>query len=149
VLAHLSVAAFGSVWSLRGCPRALFGIATLWALWRLGLELTSPREALLSMALLTFSYAHLVQPERARLFGALFWTIASSYYLVRGLRDRSRRLWAAYAVAVALGMYAPHDGVRRRGAIRRLRVGHRATRDHEGWDDRLAPFSAASSCQAC
>ena len=87
VLAHLSITAFGeSVWSLR-LPAALFGIATLWALWRLGLELTSPREALLSMALLTFSYPHIWFSQNARGYSALlFWTVASSYYLVRGLR---------------------------------------------------------------
>jgi mannosyltransferase len=141
VLAHLSVNAFGeSVWSLR-LPAALFGIATLWALWRLALELTGPREALLSMALLTFSYPHIWFSQNARGYSALlFWTIASSYYLVRGLRERSGRLWAAYAIAVALGMYthltmafvvagqfvAYAWETMRRGGAR--------------WEDRLAPF---------
>ena len=141
VLAHLSITAFGeSVWSLR-LPAALFGIATLWALWRLGLELTSPREALLSMALLTFSYPHIWFSQNARGYSALlFWTIASSYYLVRGLRERSRRLWAAYAVAVALGMYTHLTMAFVVAGQFAAYVWDAARRRHESWEDRLAPF---------
>jgi uncharacterized membrane protein len=141
VLAHVSVTAFGeSVWSLR-LPAALFGIATLWALWRLGLELTSPREALLSMALLTFSYPHIWFSQNARGYSALlFWTIASSYYLVRGLRERSRRLWAAYAVAVALGMYTHLTMAFVVAGQFAAYVWDTVRRDRASWDDRLAPF---------
>jgi hypothetical protein len=106
ILAHWSISTFGeSIWSLR-LPAALFGIATLWALRALALELTTPREALLAMAMLTFSYHHIWFSQNARGYSALlFWTVVSSTCLIRGLRQQSRWPWVAYAVTAALGMY--------------------------------------------
>ena len=105
ILAHLSVATFGeSAASLR-LPAALFGIATIWACWRLGRDLSSPREAVLAAAMLTFSYQHIWFSQNARGYSALlFFTVLSTSFLVRGLRG-GHRAWLGYAVTVALGMY--------------------------------------------
>jgi hypothetical protein len=93
------------------------------------------------MALLTFSYPHIWFSQNARGYSALlFWTIVSSYFLVRGLRDRSRRLWAAYAIAVALGMYTHLTMAFVVAGQFAAYVWDTARRDHESWDERLAPF---------
>jgi mannosyltransferase len=106
VAAHASIAVFGeSAWSLR-LPAALFGIGSLWALWLFGREVTRPREAVLAVAMLTFSYQHIWFSQNARGYsGLLFWTLVSSYWLVRGLSHDDGRSWGWYGVAAALGLY--------------------------------------------
>ena len=73
--AHASIAAFGEhAWSLR-LPAAFFGIATLWAIWLFGREVTGRTESLLAVTMLTFSYQHIWFSQNARGYsGLLFWT---------------------------------------------------------------------------
>lgn len=72
----------------------------------LGCELGSRREGLLSAGFLTFSYHHLWFSQNARGYtGLLFWTIFSSWLLLRALREGKLQLWLLYAIAVALGTY--------------------------------------------
>jgi hypothetical protein len=106
ILGHLSIASFGeSAWALR-LPAALFGIATLPALWRFGRLVAGPREALLATALLTFSYQHVWFSQNARGYSALlFWAVVSSHFLLVALRSGRGKSWAAYGVAAAFGMY--------------------------------------------
>lgn len=106
ILAHTSFLLFGeSAWALR-LPAVLFGVASILALYLLGLEVTSRREALLSAALLTFSYHHIWFSQNGRGYtGLLFWTILSSWLLLRGLRRSSLTDWCFYAIAATLGMY--------------------------------------------
>jgi hypothetical protein len=106
VLAHASFLSFGeSGWSLR-LPAVLFGAGSIWALYVLGREVANSREALLSASLLTFSYHHIWFSQNARGYiGLLFWTILSSWLLLRAMRETRPRLWLLYAVAVALGVY--------------------------------------------
>jgi 4-amino-4-deoxy-L-arabinose transferase-like glycosyltransferase len=106
VLAHISFLTFGeSVWALR-LPAVIFGVGSIWALYLLGREVAGPREALLSAALLAFSYTHVWFSQNARGYsGLLFWTILSSWLLLRALRESQPRLWIAYAAAAALGTY--------------------------------------------
>jgi uncharacterized membrane protein len=94
-----------SGWSLR-LPAVLFGIGSLWALYLLGRQVGTTREALLSVALLAVSYHHIWFSQNARGYtGLLFWTILASWLLLRGLYDQRRRFWLFYAAAVALGVY--------------------------------------------
>jgi mannosyltransferase len=106
VLAHASFLSFGeSGWSLR-LPAVLFGVGSIWVLYLLGREVADTREGLLSAALLTFSYHHIWFSQNARGYiGLLFWTILSSWLLLRALRETRPQLWVLYAVAVALGAY--------------------------------------------
>ena len=106
VLAHASIVIFGdSAWSLR-LPAALFGTASIWALYLFAREVTNEREALLAAGLLTFSYHHVWFSQNARGYiGLLFWTLLSSWFLVRALREGQPRLWLFYAVAASLGVY--------------------------------------------
>jgi 4-amino-4-deoxy-L-arabinose transferase-like glycosyltransferase len=106
LLARTSFLLFGeSAWALR-LPAVLFGVGSILALYLLGREVTDRREALLSAALLTFSYHHIWFSQNARGYtGLLFWTILSSWLLVRSLRRPTPLNWSLYALSVALGMY--------------------------------------------
>ena len=106
LLANLAFYIFGeSIWSLR-LPAVLFGTGSIWALYMLGREVANSREALLSAALLAFSYHHVWFSQNARGYtGLLFWTILASWLFLRALREGRPRLWVLYAVSVALGAY--------------------------------------------
>lgn len=106
LLARLSMNVFGeSVWAFR-LPAALFGAASIWALYLFGSEAAGRKEGLLGAALLTFSYQHVWFSQNARGYsGLLFWTLMASWLLLRGLREQRTGIWCAYAFAAALGVY--------------------------------------------
>jgi mannosyltransferase len=106
LLARASFAVFGeSAWALR-MPAVLFGAASVGALYLLGREVASRAEALLAAAFLTFSYHHIWFSQNARPYtGLLFWTLLSSWLVLRALKDGRPRLWLLYAVAASLGVY--------------------------------------------
>jgi hypothetical protein len=106
LLARASFEIFdGAPWSMR-LPAVLFGVSSIWALYFLARQVVSEREALLSAALLTFSYHHIWFSQNARGYtGLLFWTLLSSWFFLRALREDSSKIWVFYAVTVALGMY--------------------------------------------
>jgi 4-amino-4-deoxy-L-arabinose transferase-like glycosyltransferase len=105
--AHLSFLAFGeSAWALR-FPATLFGVGGILALYAFARQVTSSAEALAAAALLTFSFHHIWFSQNARGYTALlFFTLLSSYFLVRGLADGRPRTWIMYAGCVAIGMYS-------------------------------------------
>lgn len=106
LLAHAAIVFFGdSAWSLR-LPAVLFGVASIWALFLLGSYVAGTREGLLSAALLAVSYHHIWFSQNARGYtGLLFWTVLSSWLLIRALREGGLGLHIAYAAAAALGVY--------------------------------------------
>jgi len=106
VLARISVVALGEhPWTLR-LPAVLFGVGAVPALYFLGRELTSRREALLATMLLTVSYHHVWFSQDARGYtGMLFWTLLCTTCLLRGLHGSRRVNWVIYAVTAALGTY--------------------------------------------
>jgi mannosyltransferase len=107
VLARVAIVIFGEhTWSLR-LPSVLFGVGSVWGVYALGRVVASRREALLAAALLTFSYQGVWFSQNARGYaGLLFWSLLSSWLLLRGLREPgTRRVWLWFAIAVALGMY--------------------------------------------
>jgi hypothetical protein len=107
LLAILATAVFGaSEWALR-LPAMLFGVGSIAALFAFASVAVGRREALLSAALLTFSYHHIWFSQNARGYtAALFWALTSSYLLFRALEaPTSRRLWIGYALTSALGVF--------------------------------------------
>ena len=106
LLAHASFLAMSeSTWALR-LPAVLLGIGSVWALFMVGRLVGSTREALLSSALLAFSYPLIWFSQDARGYtGLLFLTLLSSWFFIRGLQEARPHLWVLYAVTVALGMY--------------------------------------------
>jgi hypothetical protein len=105
LMAHASFVLFGeSVWALR-LPAVLFGVAGIWALFRLAREVSDTREALLSAAVLAFSYQHIWFSQSARGYtGLLLWSLVSTSLLLRALRGGGSRLWLLYAASAALGV---------------------------------------------
>ena len=70
----------------------LFGLASILALYLFGRQVTSASESLLAAALLTFSYHHVWFSQNARGYtGLLFWTLLSSWLLLRALRNGAAR----------------------------------------------------------
>lgn len=106
LMAQVSVKVLGETNVAVRLPAVLFGVAGIWALYLLAREVADEREALLSSLLLAVSYHHVWFSQNARGYtGLLFWTLLTSLLLLRALRTNSPRLWAGYAVCVALGMY--------------------------------------------
>jgi hypothetical protein len=106
LLARASMDLFGEhVWAFR-LPAALFGAASVWAMYLFGKSVAGEREGLFTAALLAFSYHHVWFSQNGRGYsGLLFWTLVASWLLLNALASGSRRLWLAYAAAAALGVY--------------------------------------------
>ncbi len=106
ILARIATDLFGDGgWSLR-LPAVLFGVGSIWALYLFASEVTGRGEALLSTALLAFSYQHVWFSQNARGYtGLLFWTLLASWAFVTAQRRSDRRYWILYSFFCALGVY--------------------------------------------
>jgi len=106
ILAHYSIQIFGdNAWALR-LPAVFFGTGSILAAYLVGREVTDIPEALLSTALVAFSYHQIWFSQNARGYtGLLFWTLISSWFLIWGFKDNRTGWWLGYAIASALGMY--------------------------------------------
>lgn len=106
ILARISMNVFGeTAWAFR-LPAALFGAASIGAMYLFASEAASRKEGVLSAALLTFSYHHIWFSQNARGYsGLLFWTLLASWLILLALKDDTRRLWLYYAASAALGVY--------------------------------------------
>jgi uncharacterized membrane protein len=104
--ARVCVLLFGeSAWAVR-LPAFFFGVASIWALWLLAQEITSPWVARLSALLLAVSYHHIWFSQNARGYtGILFWCLIATYLFIRGWKESSWQLWALYGVVMALALY--------------------------------------------
>lgn len=106
LLSHFSAALFGEhPWTVR-LPAALFGAASIPMLYVFGKEAAGRFEALLAAALLTFSYHHVAFSQSARGYSMLlFFTLLTSWLLLKAIKTPGWRLWLFYAVAATLGCY--------------------------------------------
>jgi hypothetical protein len=106
LLARISLTLLGDGAASLRLPAVLFGVASVGALYLLARQVTTAGEALLSAALLSVSYHHVWFSQNARGYTALlFWTLLSSWLLLRALDEGRPGLWLGYAAAVALGMF--------------------------------------------
>ena len=106
-MAKAAVALLGeSAWALR-LPAVVFGVAGIVATARLAGLVFGPREALLSAALLTFSYHHVWFSQNARAYTLLLCVASlSTELLLRALHDGRRRHWTLYALTIVAGALA-------------------------------------------
>jgi hypothetical protein len=109
VVARVSVQLFGEgAWALR-LPAALFGVASIWAVYWFGRHVTGLRESVLAATFLTLSYHHVWFSQNARGYsGLLFFTLLSTGLLLRLLRHRSPDrvgLVIGYGLSAALAVY--------------------------------------------
>lgn len=106
LLARAAFLLFGEGPESLRLPSAVFGTASVGAVFLLGRRVSGWREALLSAALLTVSYHHVWFSQNARGYTILlFWTVLSSWLLLAALDQGRTRLWICYAIAIALGMF--------------------------------------------
>jgi len=105
LLARASIAAFGeSAWALR-LPALAFGVASVWATWRLGRLLFGARAALYGAAFVAIAYHAVWFSQNARGYtGILFATTLGTELFLRGCAAPRARTWLAYAATIALGM---------------------------------------------
>jgi len=105
LLARGALLLFGDTPAALRAPAAAFGVLSIAALYPLGRDLLSRREALLAAALLAVSEQHVWFSQNARGYSALlFFTLLSSWLLLRALADDRPRRWIAWAVATTLGL---------------------------------------------
>ena len=105
LLGRVSIVLFGESSEAIRLPAVLFGVGSLWATWRLGIQVLPRRSVLFAVALLTFSYHHVWFSQNARGYTALlFATALATDLLLRAWRRDSPRAWLWYAAALALGM---------------------------------------------
>lgn len=93
------------MWALR-LPAAVLGVASVWAVYRLGIRVGSETEALTAAGLLAFSYHHVWFSQNARGYtGLLLGTLLGTWLFLGILQDRGRdgpRALLAYAVTMSL-----------------------------------------------
>jgi mannosyltransferase len=106
ILAHAAVSLLGESASAVRLPAVLFGIGSILALYLFARRVAGTGEALLAAALMTVSYHHVWFSQNARGYsGLLFFTLLSSWLLLRALDGARLSPWLAYAAAAALGAY--------------------------------------------
>ncbi len=106
IAAKLSISAFGDTSFAFRLPAALFGIASIVALYAFARQVSSPLVALFAVALLTVSYHHIWFSQNARGYTALlFFALLSSALMLRAMERNSPGLWVAMAITGALGAY--------------------------------------------
>ena len=92
-------------WVLR-LPAVIFGVASIWALWRLARTVLGPTESLVAAALMSISYHHIWFSQNARGYTELmFWCLAALIIFVEATGSRSWRAWLGFAAVLAAAMY--------------------------------------------
>ena len=112
LLVNGMVSVFGAhEWAVR-LPAALFGIASIPAIYLLARTALSSRASLCATALLAFSYHHVFFSQNARGYSAyLFFAVMASWLFVRALRTSRTRDWCLYAAAAVLEVFSLLNGV--------------------------------------
>ncbi len=106
LMARATMDVFGeSAWALR-LPSVLMGTACVPALYALGSLVTSKRESFLAASLLALSYHHVWFSQNGRGYTAIMLgAILCTFFLIRGLQERSPRDFVLYGVVAGLGSY--------------------------------------------
>lgn len=88
-------------------PAVIFGIAGVYAIFALARELFGWREGIISSFLLAFSLWHIYYSQEGRGYSAaVFFAIAATYFMVKGLERNTVRTWLVYIVCLVLGLYS-------------------------------------------
>lgn len=106
LLGHISVAIFGEeAWAVR-LPAVVLGVATAPALYLLVRESFTEREAIGSGLILAVSYHHVYFSQNARGYsGLLFFSVLSTWILLKALSTGRRSWWLGYSTVAALNVY--------------------------------------------
>ena len=94
-----------AAWSLR-LPAALFGVGSIYLIWRLARRYSQPRVALSAAALTAFSYHHIWFSQNARGYTELgFWCLAATIAYLSLLQAPRRASAIALALSIAAALY--------------------------------------------
>ena len=104
-LAKAGVSIFGEMpWIMR-LPALVFGVASIWAVWRLIKETGSGHVALVTAALLAVSYHHVWFSQNARGYtGLLLFTTLAALAMHKAMTTRRMVWWFVYAGLFATAM---------------------------------------------
>ncbi|MEO8198930.1 MAG: glycosyltransferase family 39 protein [Gemmatimonadota bacterium] len=109
VLARCSISIFGESAGALRLPAAVFGVASVWAVYYFARLITGRAEALLAAAFLAFSYHHVWFSQNARGYtGLLLWTLLASAAFIRMVTGRYRHPWGVaivYGLCMGLAAY--------------------------------------------
>jgi len=104
LVARICVLALGESAQALRLPAVAFGLASIWAAWRLARRLLGPRQALLVAGLLCLSYHHVWFSQDARCYtGLLLASLLSTDQLLRWLEAGRLRNGLGFAAATVLG----------------------------------------------
>ena len=104
-LSKLAVSLVGESPSALRLPAFLFGVLSVWAVYRFAVLLMADRWALIITLLLTLSYHHVWFSQNARGYtGLLLFATLSSLLLNKGLQDTRHRWWLLYSLCVAFSL---------------------------------------------
>lgn len=104
-LAKGSIALFGESPAALRIPAVLFGVASIFAAWRLFRLDGVKWAAVAAAALLAVSYHHVWFSQNARGYtGLLLFTTAAAFYLNRAVNRQSMKDWIIYGVMIAVAM---------------------------------------------
>ena len=111
MLVNESVSLFGrNAWAIR-LPAAIFGVATVPALYFVGRQALSRRASLMAAALLAVSYHHVFFSQNARGYSAyLFFSVLACGFVSLALQTRRTRDWVLYSAAAVLDVAALLNG---------------------------------------
>jgi mannosyltransferase len=105
LLARACVSAFGESPASLRLPALAFGVASVWATFRLGALLFERRTALFGAAFVAFTYHAVSFSQNGRGYtGILLATTLATELFLRGLARPRAASWLAYAGTIALGM---------------------------------------------
>lgn len=104
-------------WVLR-LPAVIFGVASIWALWRLARTRLGAGQSFAAAALLAISYHHIWFSQNARGYTELmFWCLASLIIFQEAAGSRSWRAWAGFGAVLAAAMYTHLTAIAFIGAL--------------------------------
>ncbi len=99
-----------SAWSLR-LPALLFGVASIWAVWKLVCDVAETRIAHITAGLLAISYHHIWFSQNARGYTELmFWCVLGLILFLRGLHGSNKLRWIGFGIVLALAVFTHLTG---------------------------------------
>lgn len=105
--AKTAIALFGESNQALRLPAALFGVASVAAVWELARRIADPPRAHVTALLVALSYHHIWYSQNARAYTALmFWFTLATIVLIEGIRRPATRTWIAYGVVMAAATYS-------------------------------------------
>lgn len=105
LMLHVFIFLGDSEWIVR-VPSAIFGIAAIPLIFKLGDKLYGRKQGLIAAFLLAISYVHIYYSKDARMYTMLFFfTLLSIYLFWVALEKNDRRSWMLLTVINILGLY--------------------------------------------